>query len=423
MTTGKWWVVWRGRNVGITHSARKPKGIAQGPFPSRSAATTAGLRKLRNPAKRPRRTKKRLRTMSAMKFFRQHGGSVVGRNAEVALVLARAEQYAKQHGWRVIWSDDPDPDLSWASEAERENIREVMIATLVDDQEPPRGPNVLASLGGIVDPDRDYMRVVEAELAAEAAPGRSLSHSNPPTRAARRFISKKIRRLAHEGMQAPRRIGAAFNMARARGFRVPRKNPPLRDFKSLAPHQAEITHGNLRVFYSYDTPVALIDSYYGAFRTTKKWSKTTARHLFAWLRKNGYEPGRVEPVEQDVIDMAVMVGSIDYAKHEKLSRELDNHPGRRARNGVTGRMVPTGRLHRPNPMLTVLGNPGGEAVQTFSNEAVELSYVHRFDPEGKNVIRHHKFEKPVSITALKDGRVVLWRRDGKPVWEDDGQGD
>lgn len=92
------------------------------------------------------------------------------------------------------------------------------------------------------------------------------------------------------------------------------------------------------------------------------------------------------------------------------------------RNGVTA-MVPHARLHRPNPLLTVLGNPGGEAVQTFSNEAVELSYVHRYDPEGKNIIRHHSFEKPVSITALKDGRVVLWRRDGGPVWEDDRQGD
>lgn len=76
---------------------------------------------------------------------------------------------------------------------------------------------------------------------------------------------------------------------------------------------------------------------------------------------------------------------------------------------------------RPNPLLTVLGNPGGaDAVQTFSEGGVvELSYFHRFDPESKrpgDIIRTHEFEKGVSMTALEDGRVVLWRPDGRPVW-------
>jgi len=96
---------------------------------------------------------------------------------------------------------------------------------------------------------------------------------------------------------------------------------------------------------------------------------------------------------------------------------------RRGSEVATRGMVPTRRLHRPNPLLTVLGNPGSEAVQTFSEEVLLVSYVHKHEPEQGDVVRDHKFEAGCSMTALKDGRVVLWRRDGRPVWMDDGQGD
>lgn len=48
------------------------------------------------------------------------------------------------------------------------------------------------------------------------------------TKKAQRFISQKIRTLAHEGMRAPRRVAAAYSLARRAGFKVPkrgRKNP------------------------------------------------------------------------------------------------------------------------------------------------------------------------------------------------------
>lgn len=58
---------------------------------------------------------------------------------------------------------DDCPDLSWMSEDERRQEHEVLGCILQD-----RCGNVLGSLWGITDPDNDYMRVVVAELAAEA---------------------------------------------------------------------------------------------------------------------------------------------------------------------------------------------------------------------------------------------------------------
>lgn len=55
------------------------------------------------------------------------------------------------------------------------------------------------------------------------------------THRARAFIGRTIRTLAHEGMGAPRRIAAAYSMARRRGFKVPLKNPMSRkDFELMA---------------------------------------------------------------------------------------------------------------------------------------------------------------------------------------------
>lgn len=55
------------------------------------------------------------------------------------------------------------------------------------------------------------------------------------TRKASRFIGRKIRRLVHEGMKAPRRVAAAYSIARRRGFKVPLANPMSRkDFELMA---------------------------------------------------------------------------------------------------------------------------------------------------------------------------------------------
>jgi len=101
--------------------------------------------------------------LRAYRFFVANAGYVVGHRAECALNLARAEQYARENDWQAEWVWDDDADLSWMSDAEREKPHEVYGCVLKD-----ANGNVLASLWGITDPDREYMRVVEAELAAES---------------------------------------------------------------------------------------------------------------------------------------------------------------------------------------------------------------------------------------------------------------
>lgn len=39
----------------------------------------------------------------------------------------------------------------------------------------------------------------------------------------------------------------------------------------------------MKVLFSYKTPVAVIDQTGKAFKTEKKWSNTTSRHINQWL--------------------------------------------------------------------------------------------------------------------------------------------
>lgn len=99
----------------------------------------------------------------AFRFFHANAGGIVGEHAVCALHLAKAEEWAQLNDLRVDWEPDHIEDLSWMSDAERAQPHECYCAVLRD----PEG-TVLAVLGGIVDPDRKYTRVVEAELASEA---------------------------------------------------------------------------------------------------------------------------------------------------------------------------------------------------------------------------------------------------------------
>lgn len=94
----------------------------------------------------------------AYEFFRKHAGYVVGKSAAGALALARAEAAACALGWEVEWEHD---GFEWDGEGDAPE--EVLAAVLKDED-----GNVLEVLGGIGDPDRNYARVVEAELALEA---------------------------------------------------------------------------------------------------------------------------------------------------------------------------------------------------------------------------------------------------------------
>lgn len=121
-------------------------------------------------AKRAHATVKTAPSSKAVAFFRKHAGYAVRpgesktrAKTRGAQALARAEAEAEARGWTVDWEHDPE---EWQGDVERPF--EVLTAVLRDAD-----GQVLASLGGIGmtgnrKTDRDYGRVIEAELADEA---------------------------------------------------------------------------------------------------------------------------------------------------------------------------------------------------------------------------------------------------------------
>jgi hypothetical protein len=66
-------------------------------------------------------------------------------------------------------------------------------------------------------------------------------------------------------------------------------------------NQNEVTLGNITVFFSYKTPVAYLDHETGiAYRTNKKWSVTTSKHINNWLKDNDLET--VNTIDQSLLD-------------------------------------------------------------------------------------------------------------------------
>lgn len=56
---------------------------------------------------------------------------------------------------------------------------------------------------------------------------------------------------------------------------------------TLGPNQTELKLGNLRILFSYDTPVAYHDIKTNQFfKTCKIWSNTTSRHINKWITDN-----------------------------------------------------------------------------------------------------------------------------------------
>jgi hypothetical protein len=107
------------------------------------------------------------RRQEAYRFFRQHAGGVVGRNAVVAWQLTLAEEWAETHAVSYRWEEEEEKDLSWCDCGQCEN-HEVLYVVLEAACPGCDQPEVLASLGNIVDSSREYGRVIEAELACEA---------------------------------------------------------------------------------------------------------------------------------------------------------------------------------------------------------------------------------------------------------------
>lgn len=77
-----------------------------------------------------------------------------------AIGMAEDEAYAAGARWRTDWVADDTP---WDSDIPDYEPEEVLGCILRDAD-----GDVLASLWGIADPDTNYVRVIEAELAGEA---------------------------------------------------------------------------------------------------------------------------------------------------------------------------------------------------------------------------------------------------------------
>ena len=71
------------------------------------------------------------------------------------------------------------------------------------------------------------------------------------------------------------------------------------NLKQLGSNQTELEIKGARVLFSYSTPVAC-ESVGKRYRTNKKWSNTTTRHINAWL--GGVD---AEAVSQDFFDNLV----------------------------------------------------------------------------------------------------------------------
>lgn len=124
---------------------------------------------------------------SAYRFHREHGGV----RAAWALAAAKAEIAARNLGFRVMWEYDDDADIGdhkeWCPTARRalaerrpdglmvceypvwyadQCDHEITVAVLYG----PDSDMPLNSLGGIIDVDTNYRRVIEAELAREVLP-------------------------------------------------------------------------------------------------------------------------------------------------------------------------------------------------------------------------------------------------------------
>lgn len=105
------------------------------------------------------------------RFFWQHAGYSFDPTTEgkaqgrrrCAEYLAAGEAWAEEQGVTFTWEYDPDVDLSFMTESEQAEPHdaEVCIARYADG-------TMAGCFGGIIDADRNYRRVVEAELAADA---------------------------------------------------------------------------------------------------------------------------------------------------------------------------------------------------------------------------------------------------------------
>jgi hypothetical protein len=68
--------------------------------------------------------------------------------------------------------------------------------------------------------------------------------------------------------------------------------------KNIASNMTEVSTDKYTVLVSYSTPVAYCDESNGrCYRTSKKWSSATSKHINKWL-----DGRKAEEVDQSVLD-------------------------------------------------------------------------------------------------------------------------
>lgn len=103
------------------------------------------------------------------RFFFDHSGYIVGQRALGAMRAARTEQRFDPETMRYVWDYDEDGDLGnhdyWCGKRSCDHMiewcrLEVKCPTC-------KGWETVESLGGIIDADADYRRVIECELLSQ----------------------------------------------------------------------------------------------------------------------------------------------------------------------------------------------------------------------------------------------------------------
>lgn len=175
---------------------------------------------------------------------------------------------------------------------------------------------------------------------------------NPATPQARRYVAKKITRLAREGVPPEQRVAAALSMARRAGYRSVPKRP-----RKANP-----------------------------FSEKTAWERVLK--IAGTLQRLGGNR-LTDPVAGAGRDLA----STAHIMLTQLAKGVHENPRQRS-----------------NPALALIANES-PAVFTVSTRVKEIVYIHSQD--GEEYV--HPFAAGVSATFLQDGRCVLWRKDGKPV--------
>lgn len=70
----------------------------------------------------------------------------------------------------------------------------------------------------------------------------------------------------------------------------------------IGANETEVTFGDVTVLFSYNTPVAAHVCPHGFYRTSESHSRTTSRHVGAFLTRHGATSSKVQHRTQDAFD-------------------------------------------------------------------------------------------------------------------------